>query len=1639
MPEGDNSSQTERESEVSKFKRKVEALQKQLTMLKLSLTNERLAVMDATDISVRLDYVEGLHATFESAQAALIASESSDDDIGFIFLTQFFEVKANLSRCMANKRNPQLSSTVRQFSMEESFSQRKLRLPELKIPQFNGSYTDWPGFFAMFKTVIDNDGDLSKIEKFQHLRVSVCGPALDTISSLDLTEENYDKALELLKTRFDNKLLNFQMHIREIFGLKVVDKGSAAGLRQLSDKLNSHMRALQTLCKPEELADGFLIYLVTSKLDANSQAKWEEDLPVNTLPKWCSMASFLERRCRMLENLESSMCIQNSKQQVSKKFNSSGRNALVTSTSPTNCALCDIQGHFITNCPSFEKLQPLARFKEAKRLHLCLNCLKKGHMTKKCKSRPCQHCSSKHHSLLHIENATNSPMSYTVFSSADEITSPSAQSALVSSSSSCSAPSDTLSSTSILLATAIIMVKNRYGTMMPFRAILDSASQLNFITYRAANMLQLKVNKSTVTISGIGDGCFVADKSVNLSIKSCHGDYSTSFTAVVVPTITDYQPNLNLNVSSWKIPQNVKLADPNFWQRGRMDILIGAGLFFELMCVGQIRLGNSLPVLQKTHFGWVVSGGVTNSSKYSSLAVVSKCDNNECLEKVLKSFWNVENNFEDIPLINQEDAFCEDYFQQTTVRLHTGEYSVRLPKRENLCDLGKSYEHALQRFRGLEKKLNRQPELKKQYVQFMNEYSALKHMSQVPTLPKNSLVYFLPHHCVLKEHSTTTKLRVVFDGSAKTTTGVSLNDVLFVGPTIQQKLFHTLLRFRLFKIALSGDISKMYRCVRMSDPDNYLQCILWRSDPADDIKIYKLDTVTYGTKPAAFLAMHQLSFDEEKSHPLGSQIIRRDFYGSHRGAMFLKFHDGTDITKTLGLMWDPKSDNFIFSFTPMTEAKTVTKRTILSSIARIYDPLGLIGPVITKAKIIMQTLWKHDLNWDESLPQELHSSWLHFLSQFSLLHKFMFPRFVSALNSSVQIHAFCDASLSAYGACVYVRAECEGEITTHLLCSKSRVAPLKVLTVPKLELSAAALLADLLESISKTLPTNIEYHCWSDSMVTLSWLREHPSNFNVFVSNRVSRIQSITESMRWHYVPTALNPSDILSRGASPEELLKSNLWKYGPDFLRKSPSNWPHQLNFISELPERRRIVLATSSIVDLSLNCKFYNSFSKMQRIFSYVYRFINKGSSKNKTNYDNSTIDDIKMGTHLLIRNIQRIYFANEYKSLLSNSNVLPSSKLFSLAPILDSFGLIRVGGRLENSFLDFDARHPIILPKNHPITKSMILYFHEKCLHAGPQCLLAAIRQQYWPLGGRKIVSSVISKCVRCFRLKPKLSEHIMGNLPQDRVRATCHMELVQDLSTPAFLMALKRFISLRGKPRSIWSDNATNFVGAKNELAELKGLFFDQSNIDMINRQCIDDGIEWKFIPPRSPHFGGLWEAAVKTVKYHFYRVAGISILTFDEMRTLVYQISAILNSRPLCPLSENPNDLEVLTPAHFLVGGPLVAFAEPDLTDLNINILNRWQKVSFMQQTFWKKWHSSYLSLLQERSKWRATTTNLTQGDMVLIKDENLPPLKWQLGRVSELIHGKDGTARVAVIKTSTGECKRAVTKLAVLPIERES
>lgn len=390
------------------------------------------------------------------------------------------------------------------------------------------------------------------------------------------------------------------------------------------------------------------------------------------------------------------------------------------------------------------------------------------------------------------------------------------------------------------------------------------------------------------------------------------------------------------------------------------------------------------------------------------------------------------------------------------------------------------------------------------------------------------------------------------------------------------------------------------------------------------------------------------------------------------------------------------------------------------------------------------------------------------------------------------------------------------------------------------------------------------------------------------------------------------------------------------------------------------------------------------------------------------------------------------------------------------------------------MTYEAKYPIILhPKSH-FTTVLADHFQKCYLHAGPQLLHSLIRRQYWIPTARKVIRSRIHQCVTCHRLRVTNFKPFMSTLPASRFEQgraflnvgvdfagpflikestrrkantskayvclficmstkAVHLELVSQLTTDAFIACLERFMARRGVPTRIFSDNATNFVGADRRLKELWNHFRKPSTQERITEYCNIKETEWNFIPPASPHFGGLWEAGVKSMKAHLVRVLHERCLTFEELYTIIANIEAILNSRPLCPLSTSVDDIDALTPGHFLIGGPLVATQELDITDVPVNRLTRWQLVKRSIQDIWQRWRLEYLNSLQQRVKWRSHTKNVTPGTLVLVKEPRIPPRCWPAARIVETYPGKDGVVRIVKLKTSTGEYVRPVVQLAPL------
>ncbi|XP_039303445.1 uncharacterized protein LOC113004455 [Solenopsis invicta] len=1180
-----------------------------------------------------------------------------------------------------------------------------------------------------------------------------------------------------------------------------------------------------------------------------------------------------------------------------------------------------------------------------------------------------------------------------------------------------------------LMTSAMVYIHGGEREPIKCRALLDTCATANFITERVVRRLNLPVKVHSSPIGAINAMNTVSKGVVRVAIQSTHDSFYKELTCLTIPAIADLISSEVFPRNSVDIPANIRLAGSDFHIPRPVELLIGAGATLSLFSIGQINLsraGRDL-YLQKTRLGWVLAGETTARIQ----SRLEMCGMTK-LENQLDKFWAIEEVATDRSSTRTEVG-CEAHFIKNVSRDDSGRYTVRLPFRETNRRLGDSRAIALKRFSALERKLSANESLRVEYTRAIDEYIKLNYISLVKDPSDDG--YYLPHHAMIKDTSSTTKVRIVFDASAKSSTGVSLNDVVMVGPLIQDKLFTHLIRFRAYKYVITADIEKMYLQIRLHEDDRRYQRLLWRRN--DKIETLQFNTLTFGVSSSSFLAirtLHKLADDEHEIYPKAAEILKSHLYvddlltgadsveevraireeiiallarggfairqwasNDERcvndlavGALHTKFTFGGDRSlRTLGVVWCARNDEICYSIRPIKIAKKLTKRSILSEIARIFDPLGLLGPVVLYAKKLMQDVWKCKLDWDESVPQSVYTEWLDFVGQLETIDQISIDRrFLIDDYQGIQIHGFCDASGVAYGACLYIRsAGKDGNVVIKLLCAKSRVAPLKVITIPRLELCGALLLARLYSEVSSALPlTPSKAFFWCDSTVVLHWLSTAPHLLNSFVANRVAEIQRLTDPKKWRHVRSEDNPADAISRGQLPHAFSKSRTWFSGPAWLREGENDWPNELIHMNKTLELKRNVCLLTAHCDSEM-FERYSSHSKLLRVIAYCLRFL--PNNKHTGSLCSSEIDEAETR---ILRIMQADRFCSEIKELKSGCSV-SKGRIANLNPFLDDRGLIRVGGRLQRADLSFSRKHPTLIPSRHKLTDRIIRETHEVHHHAGIQTTLYTLRQKYWLVDGRNQVRKIVRACVRCFRFEAKAIEYRMGNLPAARVREAIpfantgidfcgpfyikekkyrnrarvkvyvcvficmsvkamHLEIVSDLSTDGFLAALRRFAARRGLPQHVYSDNGTNFIGANNQLKELYVLINSDEHRERVSRFASDHRVTWHFIPPAAPHFGGLWESSVKLFKHHFKRVVGDSLFNFEELNTLVVEIEGVLNSRPITSLSSDPNDLLVLSPAHYLIGKPLTALPEGDLSSVPANRLSTWQHIKKVRQDF---------------------------------------------------------------------------------------
>ena len=688
-------------------------------------------------------------------------------------------------------------------------------------------------------------------------------------------------------------------------------------------------------------------------------------------------------------------------------------------------------------------------------------------------------------------------------------------------------------------------------------------------------------------------------------------------------------------------------------------------------------------------------------------------------------------------------------------------------------------------------------------------------------------------------------------------------------------------------------------------------------------------------------------------------------------------------TKVLGLIWDVNTDELEIDLTKMSneDSGKVTKRSLLSSLAKVFDPLGLVSPVTLMGKILFQELCIDKKDWDEELPAEKKERWETLLRDAQSVKSVTVPRTLHEPEGDkvkYSLHGFGDASIKAYSTVVYLVTETETGKYAQLICSKTRIAPLKGLTIPRLELMSARILATLMDTVKNSLAQQIEIsevRYWLDSKTALHWIY-NAGEWKQFVQQRVNKILRLSDKESWSHCPGKENPTDLGSRGELASTLVGKPIWWEGPVWLSQGEEFWP-KCTFISEsvevLSEKKKSSVVLTAVesspesLEQVIEISRFNSFTRLVRVTAMVQRFIKNCRMKGHANKARGAITSEEMQTaeDLWIRNVQLLFSGEKGKRILKSLGAYEEN------------GLIRCKGRLENADLEFDTRNPIVLPRDHRLTELIIQDCHNRVKHLKVRSTLAEVRTKYWIPRGRQLVKKILHRCKICIRHEGKpYNTPTTAALPEFRAQAsppfakvgldfagplfvrggkrnmskvyialfTCavtravHLELVQDMSVDVFLRSFRRFVSRRGSPTMVVSDNAKTFKLAAKLLGQLK---IDDNFLSYLQ----GERIFWRFNLERSSWWGGFFERMVGTVKRCLKKVIGKARLDYDELQTILIEVESIVNSRPLTYVYDELES-EPLTPSHLLYGRRLAVLPDkrdPEHVDRNVNFSKRYR------------------------------------------------------------------------------------------------
>ncbi|XP_037868119.1 uncharacterized protein LOC119628748 [Bombyx mori] len=1576
--------------------------------------------------------------------------------------------------CQQNSEENELANCVTMLLARQSSTR--------ELPTFSDEPEEWSLFYSQFTSTTKLCG-YSDDENIARLARCLKGRARDAVYALLVSASNLDRIISTLKLRFGRPENIIEILLNKIHAIRDIRHDDIDRLIEFATAVQNVTATMKSTEEIGHLMNPTLIREIVSKLPSTLRYQWAihaASLGVKTVTL-SHISEWLMTMANAASFISSLTTKTSSDVKPPTRPNTRPWRPAVMATTPTavnlSCTLCG-DAHDIQSCERFIQMTTDDRWRFVTEKKLCFSCLSSRHQLRACEKKTncaVRDCMRVHHTLLHavrrvmkIDNAVNhTDNTVNTLNSADR---------------------------HVFLKVVPVVVSGAKGDVLTY-ALLDEGAAVTLVNSSLLERAGITGPTSSLRIRGASGMTTIEPNSRLVSFNIRGVNVSNVYNVNSARSVN----NLNICVDSFRYKKIVNkypwvtdyVTDYDI-RPDMIELLIGQDNIDLIITRQIIQRHKTGPIVSKTDLGYVVHGNVGLGSVPDDATVLHSCRCDELHELVKQSFstdsFGVKQT-NDFPR-SREDQLALSIMERTTKLLPEGRWETGLLWKSDDLQLPDSLPLAMSRLNGVQKKMVSYPEFAFQYRSKIEENLDKGYITKIqPGDPvTKTRIWYLPHFAVFNPNKPN-KLRIVLDCAAKSG-GKSFNDFLLRGPDFLTSLPAVLLKFRTGKFAVIADIQEMFHRVLIRSEDRHAQRILW------DGETYIMNVMTFGavcspssaqfvkninarryetTKPEAYKAIvdhHYVddyihSFDHEDDlirvvddvvhiHASGGFNLRNFVSNSKRLLAHLPaeklapsclkiLSDVKDdqVERVLGVRWDRETDEFLFhlKFPKVSEAiktgiKRPTKREVMRLIMSLFDPLGFLLYVTVKGRILLQTIWKSNVGWDDEVELSQFEKWQSWLTELQKTSEFRTPRWLfndgCGKQEPPELHIFCDASSKAFASVAYLRDKTtDGKWHGSFVIARARVAPLKVMSIPRLELQAALMGARLAHTLKKNIDVNTVTY-WSDSKTVLSWLRSDSGRFKPFVAHRVSEISELTEVSHWRWVPSGLNAADDATRETVAED---NTRWMNGPSFLREPKETWPPDDSIISLDPDDVEVKVCTITLMTVELpDDSRFSRYWRLIRSTAWFMRAVHNWMHKSSKRHGELIADEVKVAELIWIRKSQRRMFSDDIESVKKTGQVKRDSPLRQLTPFLDKDGILRVRGRICRADGDNDFRHPIILNPKDRYVKLQLMQYHVDSAHNGRERVLHEVRRRFWIINGRNAVKMTWNDCQFCKNSRAKPSPPLMADLPDVRLKVsrpftytgldyfgpiivkvgrrhekrwvalfTCltvrsiHLELVHDLTTSSVLMSLRRLIARRGCPSIIFSDNATTFRGADREL---KRAVQSIDKDELITFGSIRH-LEWRFIAPDAPHMGGCWERLVRSVKTSLRVTLKTRTPNDQTLMTLLTEAEFMVNSRPLTYVPLDFDDDLPLTPNDFLlpktefIDHPFGMFTDHDL------LKRTWRESQRLADLIWKRWVKEYLPTLTRRDKWyRDSDRPLAIGDVVVVVD-SYPATSGRLARSS--------------------------------------